>query len=340
MLKLSFPPVTRASVVALLTLSTAAFTLRYLAYLRLSQDAAAPQEQPDSLDPGVARPQTPSFGDILAPYLTVVPGLSVAFPWVLATGAFVEQSVIGLAMTGLTLAYGGRYCERVWSSKQLLAFLGVVAIIPNLIAWSVFYMLFAATGDEEWLLESVHGGIALQVGFCVAFKQLVPEHVVVLFHGIAKAQVKYLVVPAVLAYTLIGALFHHPAAIVLAWAGFLTTWVYLRFYKVGYVESVLPMSSSLTAAETQRTKVRGDASDTFALSEFFYPQPVRDVVAAVSSGIYRVLVAVRVCTPFNEEEIEAGNMRANVRTGSVSSSAESERRRAFALRVLEERLQK
>ena len=34
------------------------------------------------------------------------------------------------------------------------------------------------------------GGVALQAGFMVAFKQLVPEHTVTLFKGIIKVRVK------------------------------------------------------------------------------------------------------------------------------------------------------
>lgn len=39
-------------------------------------------------------------------------------------------------------------------------------------------------------IRSIHGGVAIQAGFLVAFKQLVPEHTVTIAKGIIKIRVK------------------------------------------------------------------------------------------------------------------------------------------------------
>ena len=189
-------------------------------------------------------------------------------------------------------------------------------------------------------LEVVNGGIGLQAGFLVAFKQLVPEHSIVLFQGVVKAQVKYLVIPVLVLYTVVGAIIGCRTMMILPWTGFFTAWIYLRFYRISYVESLLPMSSSMTSGESTRTRIRGDASDTFALAKFFYPRVVADAVTAIADPIFSILVALKICMPFNEEEVEASNVHASLRTrGTPTDSSDSERRRALALKVLGDRLE-
>lgn len=97
--------------------------------------------------------------------------------------------------------------------------------------------------------------------------------------------------------------------------------------------------------------MKGDASDTFAFVAFF-PDALHPVIAPISDGIYGLLVQLRLCTPFSDEAIEAGNESAasrseaglpgimNSRGGSGGGGrrAEAERRRALALKALDQRL--
>ena len=117
--------------------------------------------------------------------------------------------------------------------------------------------------------------------------------------------------------------------------------------------------------------IRGDASDTFAFA-YFWPDAVHVPIAKVCDAVWEVLVAVRVCAPFSDEDVDAGNEQAMARgesghlpslLNSIGGSGlaergrgllsggggggsgrsgsrreEAERRRALALRALDQRL--
>ena len=193
-------------------------------------------------------------------------------------------------------------------------------------------------------LTSVAGTIPLQISFLVAFSQLVPAHTVTLFRGLLSLRVPrfpvlYLIAVMCLAMTpLLSA-----ASTLLAIFGLLTSWTYLRFYKSAFPDLDASQGPSL----------RGDASETFAFAEFF-PAPVKPLVAAVSDAVFGVLVALRVCTPFSAADISARAAAAasgsdgyhhmhhggghGQRGAAGGTRAEAERRRALALRALDQRL--
>lgn len=118
------------------------------------------------------------------------------------------------------------------------------------------------------------------------------------------------------------------ASVLLAFLGFLTSWTYLRFYK-----TVFPDLDS-----SQPTSMRGDASETFAFAEFF-PNPIKPVVAAFADQIFGVLVAMKICTPFSQAEVSAAHGNNFISRGAPGGvRAEAERRRALALKALDQRL--
>ena len=131
-------------------------------------------------------------------------------------------------------------------------------------------------------------------------------------------------------------------ALVLGWLGFLTSWTYLRFYK---------KQPDLASASTGSYQIRGDASETFAFA-YFWPDALQPAIAAVADSLYNALVALHICTPFSVEEIESGNEQATARgegglpsllepgsrRGGGGKREEAERRRALALKVLDQRL--
>jgi hypothetical protein len=88
---------------------------------------------------------------------------------------------------------------------------------------------------------------------------------------------------------------------------------------------------------SQPASLRGDASETFAFAEFF-PGPVKPVVAAVSDQIFEVLVAMRLCSPFSHADMSTRGDRALQRGTPGTARAEAERRRAIALKALDQRL--
>ena len=175
----------------------------------------------------------------------------------------------------------------------------------------------------------------------MAFKQLVPEHTVTILKGVIKIRVKHFLAIFLTANTISGFAFGTDTALVLAWLGFMTSWTYLRFYK---------RQPDLSGTNTGGSVLRGDASETFAFA-YFWPDAVHPPIAAAANMIYNVFVALRICTPFSAEEVESSNEQATARVdGGLPSllnqetrrgsgkREEAERRRALALKALDQRL--
>lgn len=167
-----------------------------------------------------------------------------------------------------------------------------------------------------------------------------PEHTVTILKGVIKIRVKHFPAIFLLANTLSGFIIGTDTALVLAWAGFLTSWTYLRFFKT---------QPDLSGTSTGRPGTKGDASETFAFA-YFWPDLIQPPIATVADGVYNVLVAVRVLTPFSAEEVETSNVQASARGESGlptllnqpskkgGKREEAERRRAIALKALDQRL--
>lgn len=126
-----------------------------------------------------------------------------------------------------------------------------------------------------------------------------------------------------------------------AWLiGFVASWVYLRFYRI---------SPIVDAASTGDSSIlRGDASDTFSFAAF-WPDLVQPYIEGLADAVYTGLVSFKILTPFTAEDVNAGNVQASVRSGGdvlpsllnrpSGRRDEAERRRALALRALDQRLQ-
>lgn len=297
-----------------------------------------------------------------SPYLTIVPGISIKYPWTFATAALVEQNIFGLVITALTLFFGGRYLERAYGSAEYAKYILFIALIPNVFCFALYVIFYYISSSEKalWVkyingheLEylqtdiiprnrtaTISGALAIQASFLVSFKQLVPEHTVSVAKGVLRCRVKHFPAIFLLANTLSGVLFGTETATFLAWLGFLVSWTYLRFYRAS------PALTAATGGEAQM--VKGDASDTFAFVEFF-PEATHPVLSPVCNGIYALLVTLHVCTPFSASAIELSNESAAARTeGGLPSimgrgagsgrREEAERRRALALAALDQRL--
>lgn len=284
MARFTIPPLTRVLLLLLIVLSSVVAILRYYTYILLMAEAtrkemeqaaaaAIASEKGLAVDPKQTFP-VPLPSDFFVPYLTVVPGLSTVYPWVLFTSSFVEGNILSFLFTGSVLLYSGRYCEHVWGIAELARFVGLQTIIPNIVSVLVYLLLFSssngidsATGDSK-SLETISGALALVAGFFVAFKQMVPEHTVILFRGALKIRVARLPAIFLLFYTLFGVLFRSEVRLVQAWTGFFVSWIYLRFFRVSYVDPPLPFSSSSasTGGPAKSTNIGGGPSTGSPLS--------------------------------------------------------------------------
>jgi hypothetical protein len=84
------------------------------------------------------------------PYLTLVPGRSIIYPWVFALATVVEQNLFGLITSGLTIFYGGRYLERAWGSQEFTKFVMFVAMLPNIMSFLLYLLGFFITGATNF----------------------------------------------------------------------------------------------------------------------------------------------------------------------------------------------
>lgn len=259
---------------------------------------------------------TPSPMGTHMPWLVMVPGESWKFPWVLLTAGWVELSVIELIISAVTLPLACRYLERIWGAKELIRFCCITIVGSNIIAFGYSWLLYILLGVEEalWGLP-YHGLSGLQVGFLVAFTQLIPEHQLQLL-GKLKVRVKtlpglYLLVSNVLVI-LLGS-----SPYILIQFGFFVAWVYLRFFKI-----------------SEDGLSRGDRSETFAF-QYWFPPPIRPYISKAANFVHKLAIRVGLVEAWDEPS-QGGSYA--MLPGPGGARAEAERRRALALKALDARL--
>lgn len=122
--RLNIPPVTRALLVTLLFQSVLSAAIRYR--------------------------QWSANTSIVIPYLTLVPQLSIVYPWTFLTATLVEGNIFTFTIGAVTLFHGGRYLERAWSSADLAKFLVLVTLVPNVLTFGVMVFMFSLTQNQNW----------------------------------------------------------------------------------------------------------------------------------------------------------------------------------------------
>ena len=137
--RLNIPPITRAVLITLVSQSFLSAVIRYR--------------------------QWTEHANIVIPYLTLVPQLSIIYPWTFITATLVEGNVFTLGIAAATIYYGGRYLERAWSSRELAKFLALVALIPNLLTFLVLIIFFTLTRNESWTYVSAASPSPILVPF-------------------------------------------------------------------------------------------------------------------------------------------------------------------------------
>ncbi|KAG8932015.1 hypothetical protein FRC02_001768 [Tulasnella sp. 418] len=165
--------------------------------------------------------------------------------------------------------------------------------------------------------------MALQTGILVAFTQLIPEHQVQVF-GVLKVRVKRLPM-AYVGFSNVMCLVGFLSPYILIQFGWLVSWAYLRFYKRTSIEG----ASTVSGIETW-----GDRSETFAFVHWF-PPFVHYPVGILCDVAYKGAVQLKLVREYPSTDLEAGGY---AQLGSGNARAEAERRRAMALRALDQRM--
>ncbi|GAA5956512.1 hypothetical protein JCM3765_003468 [Sporobolomyces pararoseus] len=309
---LALPPATRGLTVTLILCST----LYFFSRLSIARNGAPVGSSP-----------TGDAGSTV-PWLNLVAANFVYNPWTIVTSAFTETNLIEFLVSLLTLPLSGRYLERVWGAQELVKFVLFTVIVSNGIALVVSVIESIVLGNKQLFLYdmSYHGLEALQVGFLVAFTQLIPEHQVQMFGGVIKARVKSLPM-AYVTFSNVACLLGYQSPYILIQFGWLVSYLYLRFLK-----------------KNEGSDFRGDRSETFAFANWF-PPFVQKYVSILSNFVFSLAVRFNLIQPWSSVDIESSGAGATTTVGGATytsvpggARAEAERRRAMALEALDRRM--
>ncbi|KNZ57773.1 uncharacterized protein VP01_2077g6 [Puccinia sorghi] len=255
--------------------------------------------------------------DALAfPWLVVVPGSVIWNPWTLLTAGLCEVGIIELVFSLLTLSLCGRYLERVYGTIEFIKFCLTTIGVSNFMSVVVNVVEHYVLHDSGMYLygSSYRGMMALQAGFLVAFTQLIPEHQVQLF-GVIKVRVKNLPMIYV-TFSNVMCIIGYQSPFILIQMGWLSAWYYLRFIRWN-----------------ENGEFRGDRSETFAFAIWF-PPFLQPLVRKLSDLGFAIAVKCKLLKQWNHTDLESGGY-APIPGGA---RAEAERRRAMALKALDQRL--
>jgi len=232
----------------------------------------------------------------------------------------VESNVVEFIVTILVIPPSLRYLERLWGSIETLKFILVSIIIPNIITLVFNWIEFIVTRNADLFLHGMqyHGQMALQTAILVAFTQVIPEHQVQIL-GIFKARVKSLPM-AYLTFSTVMTFIGFQCPYIVIQFGWLVSWIYLRFYKKNTVDIVGGGESY------------GDRSETFAFV-YWFPPFVHYPISLLSNFVHSTATRFHLIP----------SPGVDVETGAYSqlpggARAEAERRRAMALKALDQRI--
>ncbi|KAI0275018.1 hypothetical protein BC834DRAFT_850692 [Gloeopeniophorella convolvens] len=218
------------------------------------------------------------------PYLTLVPGSSLFYPWTFFTSVFVETSV---------LRYVSTAPARLWGGAETIKFIVATVTVSNIIAFVVNWIEYVLFRNADLFLYGMeyHGQMALQVGLL---------HQVQLF-GVIRAGSPLIAVQTLpMAYVTLST-----CPFIVIQFGWLVSW-----WRTTY----------------------GDRSETFALVNSF-PPFMHTPITFLGNTVY--IYASRFhLIPGAGADIEANHSQPG------SARAEAERRRAMALKALDQRLAK
>lgn len=292
------PPVTRALTAAIIVTSTLGLLINY------------------SKDPETESRNVPLIG--------LVPGYAFTFPWTFLTACLYENNIAAFLVSVVATLLGGKYLERIWGSRELVKFFLVTAIIPNFLTWLTFIVPFYITGNDDFLYGyQINGMSGILASFLVAFRYLIPEHLVQVFGGTVSIRVKNLLGMLTAATIVSLIIFQTLVVYNLVNLGWVVAWAHIRFFK-------------------WQDGIQGDRSETFALYTFF-PDFLHSPIKAISSIVWGIFVALKLCKPDPPSwsyDLEGQPSTSRSTPGPLpgSARAEAERRRALALKALDMRL--
>ncbi|ODQ67484.1 hypothetical protein NADFUDRAFT_49913 [Nadsonia fulvescens var. elongata DSM 6958] len=364
MIRITVPPITRAILLAVLLLSIINSYLRYATYSSLYRQFYLYELSPASFEG--KPPVAPEWSQIVVPFLTIAPHITswALYPIALLTSLFIETSLHGLIVSVLIITLASSYIERNWNdTTQYLRFVVFSCLGSYIVTTLITLFLYPTNPTQASLtrpafVRVIHGSIPLQMALLVALTQIIPQHKIVLFNlDVLKFRVKHTPLALFMLYAFMDLLGidSNEGTVLLAWNGLFFGWFYLRFLRSINDTDNGASPNSLPVFDVPQTTSAtvGDASETFAFSHLFFPASVRSVVDTGALTIASILgqglkfapaglISRLPASVITVLALDGNSTVANVNNVSASAPTltddEAERRRALALKVLEQRL--
>ncbi|KAJ3289872.1 hypothetical protein HK104_007162 [Borealophlyctis nickersoniae] len=285
------PPATRALLVAALVLFCAGHFLR-----QKSEGSAA----------------------VTTPLLAVVPGSSLLYMWTFATAGIFESSLVNLVINLLIFAGAGRYFEQAWGSREYVKAVAIISVSSYVLVFLALFVEYALTLNPDYIFATQANGFgAIIAGFLIAFKQAIPEHSLNIAR-VFSIRVKHLPSVYMTIYNVLFLLRIVHAELYIVTFGAVTSWVYIRFFKL-------------------QDGIRGDRSEAFSFASFF-PDFLHPFIKPLSNSTFALFCRLGLCKPMGPTSALDGARSPTVPPLAGTDLAEAERRRALALRALDMRL--
>jgi membrane associated rhomboid family serine protease len=140
--RINLPPLTRALLLTLLSLSAINATLRFRSW-----STTTPTNEQLATAPSIYL-TSPQWA---IPYLVLIPTKSIKFPWTFLTSALIENNIVSLVISSAVVWFGGKYLERAWGGREFAKFVLFVTMIPSIITffiYAVWHGLTAHTPEQ------------------------------------------------------------------------------------------------------------------------------------------------------------------------------------------------
>jgi len=257
--------------------------------------------------------------DPYVPYLTLVPGSSLFYPWTFLTSGLVEVTLFEFAFTLIFIPPSLMYLERLWGTIETIKILGVTIVVSNIIAFAFNWIEYIATRNADVFLYGMqyHGQMSVLTAVLVGFRQAIPEHQVQ-FLGLFQTRVKNLPM-AYLTFSTVMTFLGFQCPFIIIQFAWLVSWVWLRFYKKN--------ATHISGGDSY-----GDRSETFALI-YWFPPFAHKPIGFLGDTVHMLATKFHLL-PGVEVDVESGGY-SQLPGGS---RAEAERRRAMALKALDQRM--
>ncbi|XP_076468607.1 transmembrane protein 115-like [Babylonia areolata] len=265
-----------------------------------------------------------SFIASAVPFMTVIPGYVLppnARVYSFFMFCFVELHFWHVIVDIAVVVLCGKLLEPMWGAPDMLLFFVVVNLGVGLMTALSYFAAYLVTLNEDHLFDvQIYGLAGYIAGFCVAVKQVMPDHCVMTmpFGKLRNSHIPLSLLSVTIVLRLMGAL-PGPYPIMFGW-GIVVSWVYLRFY------------------QKHTNGNRGDMGENFTFSSFF-PSQLQPVVGVVSNTVFSFLVRVKVCKKPQRRYDVSSPTTITVTLPGVEPH-DAERRKQLALKALNDRLNK